>query len=133
MREEMARSDADLVLIIEDNDKAMKLARDILRFHGFGTIEAASGEEGIVLAKERDPAVILMDIQLPGMDGIAALRRLREDAATARIPVLAVTASVMKEDRERMDEAGFDGFITKPFDVDLLAGQVQAAVARCRR
>jgi two-component system cell cycle response regulator DivK len=122
----------ELVLIVEDNEKAMKLARDILRFAGFATVEAASGEEGIALARDRRPATILMDIQLPGIDGIGALERIRDDAATARIPVIAVTASVMKEDRERLDSAGFDGFITKPFDVDLLPDQVRAAITRGR-
>lgn len=115
----------ELILIVEDNDKNMKLTRDLLRFHGFETIEARSAEEGIALARERRPHLVLMDIQLPGMDGVSALRELRQDAATATIPVVALTASVMKEDRERFDKAGFDGFITKPISVKEFPDQVR--------
>jgi two-component system cell cycle response regulator DivK len=115
----------ELILIVEDNDKNMKLTRDLLRFHGFETIEARSAEEGIALARERRPHLVLMDIQLPGMDGVSALRELRQDAATAAIPVVALTASVMKEDRERFDKAGFDGFITKPISVKEFPDQVR--------
>jgi two-component system cell cycle response regulator DivK len=115
----------ELILIVEDNDKNMKLTRDLLRFHGFETIEAGSAEEGIALARERRPHLVLMDIQLPGMDGVSALRELRQDAATAAIPVVALTASVMKEDRERFDKAGFDGFITKPISVKEFPDQVR--------
>ena len=107
----------DLVLIVEDNDKNLKLARDLLRYHGFHTIEATSAEDGIPLAIAHKPHLILMDIQLPGMDGVSALQKLRADAATSAIPIVAMTASVMKEDRERFEGAGFDGFITKPIDV----------------
>ena len=115
----------ELILVVEDNDKNMKLTRDLLRFHGFETIEARSAEEGIALAHERRPHLVLMDIQLPGMDGVSALRELRQDAATAAIPVVALTASVMKEDRERFDKAGFDGFITKPISVKEFPDQVR--------
>ena len=115
----------DLILIVEDNDKNLKLTRDLLRFHGFETIEATSAEDGITLARERRPQLVLMDIQLPGMDGVSALRELRKDAATAAIPVVALTASVMKEDRERFDKAGFDGFITKPISVKEFPDQVR--------
>lgn len=116
---------SDLVLIIEDNDKNLKLARDLLRYHGFDTIEATSAEDGIPLARARKPGLVLMDIQLPGMDGVSALERLRADTATAVIPVVAMTASVMKEDRERFDKAGFDGFITKPIDVKSFPEQIR--------
>jgi len=115
----------ELILIVEDNDKNMKLTRDLLRFHGFETIEASSAEDGIALARERKPQLVLMDIQLPGMDGVSALHELRKDAATAAIPVVALTASVMKEDRERFDRAGFDGFITKPISVKEFPDQVR--------
>ncbi len=115
----------ELILIVEDNDKNLKLTRDLLRFHGFETIEATSAEDGITLARERRPQLVLMDIQLPGMDGVDALRELRKDAATAKIPVVALTASVMKEDRERFDKAGFDGFITKPISVKEFPDQVR--------
>ena len=122
-----------LVLIVEDNEKNMKLARDVLQFHGFATVEATNGEDGVTLARERRPALILMDIQLPGIDGVTALQRIREDAETSRIPVVALTASVMKEDRERFDKAGFDGFITKPIDVKRFPDQVREIAARGRK
>jgi two-component system cell cycle response regulator DivK len=115
----------ELILIVEDNDKNLKLTRDLLRFHGFETIEATNAEEGITLARERRPHLVLMDIQLPGMDGVSALRELRTDPTTAAIPVVALTASVMKEDRERFDKAGFDGFITKPISVKEFPDQVR--------
>jgi len=123
----------DLILIIEDNDKNLKLARDLLRYHGFETIEATSAEDGIPLAVARKPRLILMDIQLPGMDGIAALRKLREDERTARIPVVALTASVMKSDRDRFDAAGFDGFMQKPVEVRTFAAEVRRFCAQGRR
>ncbi|MDP9251690.1 MAG: response regulator [Chloroflexota bacterium] len=120
----------DLVLIVEDNDKNLKLARDLLRYHGFDTIEATSAEDGIPLAIAHKPGLVLMDIQLPGMDGVSALQKLRADASTAAIPIVAMTASVMKEDRERFEQAGFDGFIMKPIDVkafpELIRGYVRA-------
>ena len=123
---------SDLILIVEDNDKNMKLARDLLQYHGFATIEATSAEDGLVLAREKRPALVLMDIQLPGMDGVTALEHLRADGTTNRIPVVAMTASVMKEDRERFDKAGFDGFITKPIDVRAFPQQVRDHIARGR-
>jgi two-component system cell cycle response regulator DivK len=123
---------SDLILIVEDNEKNMKLARDLLQYHGFAVIEATNGEDGIALARDRRPALVLMDIQLPGMDGVKALEQLRSEAATARIPVVAMTASVMKEDRERFDKAGFDGFITKPIDVRAFPQQVRDHIARGR-
>jgi two-component system cell cycle response regulator DivK len=123
---------SDLILIVEDNEKNMKLARDLLQYHGFATIEATNAEDGIALAKQRGPKLVLMDIQLPGMDGVNALAQLRSDAATSRIPVVAMTASVMKEDRERFDKAGFDGFITKPIDVRAFPQQVRDHIARGR-
>ncbi len=121
-----------LILIVEDNEKNMKLARDILQYHGFQTVEATTGEDGVTLAHEKDPALVLMDIQLPGIDGVTALERIRRDAATSRIPVVAMTASVMKEDRERFEKAGFDGFITKPIDVRAFPGQIRDAIAKGR-
>ena len=122
----------DLILIVEDNDKNMKLARDLLQFHGFETVEATTGEDGLVLARERGPALVLMDIQLPGIDGVTALERLREDRTTSGIPVVAMTASVMKEDRERFEKAGFDGFIMKPIDVRVFPQLVRDHVAKGR-
>lgn len=128
----MAGDNGHTVLIVEDNEKNMKLARDILQFHGFATIEATTGEDGVALAREQRPALVLMDIQLPGIDGVTALERIRHEPSTARIPIVAMTASVMKEDRERFERAGFDGFITKPIDVRAFPGQVRDAIARGR-
>jgi len=123
---------SDLILIVEDNEKNMKLARDLLQYHGFATIEATNAEDGVALAREKTPKLVLMDIQLPGMDGVTALAQLRADASTSKIPVVAMTASVMKEDRERFEKAGFDGFITKPIDVRAFPQQVRDAIARGR-
>jgi two-component system, cell cycle response regulator DivK len=105
------------ILIVEDNDKNLKLVRDILRVKGYETIEATTGEDGLVLAASRKPDLVLMDIQLPGMSGIEALTALRADAATAHIPVIAVTASVMQQDRKLIMEAGFDAYLGKPLDL----------------
>jgi two-component system cell cycle response regulator DivK len=107
----------ELILIVEDNEKNLKLVRDVLRHTGYQTIEAGTGEDGIRLAKERGPALILMDIQLPGIDGIVALGQLRADPATRAIPVIAVTASAMTQDRKKIMAAGFDGYQTKPIRV----------------
>ena len=106
-----------LVLIIEDNEKNMKLARDILQAKGYKTVEAETGEEGVKLAKERKPDLVLMDIQLPGINGIEAFRQLRAEAATAKIPVVALTASVTPTDRSQITAAGFDAFISKPISL----------------
>ena len=122
----------ELVLIVEDNDKNLKLARDVLRFAGFRTVEATDGETGVRLAAEHCPALILMDIQLPGIDGITALERIRADAKTSQIPTVALTASVMTGDRERFVKAGFDGFIAKPIDVSAFPRQVSELIARGR-
>ncbi|GIK85196.1 MAG: response regulator [Burkholderiales bacterium] len=108
---------AATILIVEDNDKNMKLARDILQAQGYATLEAVTGEDGVRLARERGPDLVLMDIQLPGISGIEALRQLRADPATASIPVVAVTASVMQTDRRQIVEAGFDGYIGKPISL----------------
>lgn len=116
----------ELILIVEDNEKNLKLARDVLRFHGFRTIEAPDGETGVRLAAEQLPRLILMDIQMPGIDGIEALRQIRADARTKDIRTVALTASVMSGDRERFDAAGFDGFMAKPIDVKAFPDQVRA-------
>ena len=105
------------ILIIEDNDKNMKLARDILNAKAYMTLEAITGEEGVKLAKEKVPDLVLMDIQLPGMNGIEAFRQIRADAKTARIPVVALTASVTPTDRSEINAAGFDAFIGKPISI----------------
>jgi two-component system cell cycle response regulator DivK len=105
------------ILIVEDNDKNMKLVRDILQVKGFETVEAASAEAGLEAARHQSPDLILMDIQLPGMNGFEALKVLRAEAATAGIPVIAITASVMQQDRQAIMRAGFDAFIDKPIDL----------------
>jgi two-component system cell cycle response regulator DivK len=115
-----------LVLIVEDNDKNLKLVRDILQAKGYRTIEAGTGEDGVRLAAEHRPDLVLMDIQLPGINGIEALRRLRADPATAAIPVAAVTASVMQQDRRTITEAGFDAYIGKPIDLKEFLATVRA-------
>ena len=107
----------ELILIVEDNQKNLKLVRDVLQYRGYQTIEAGSGEEGVRLAKARIPDLVLMDIQLPGMDGIAALGELRADVTTRAIPVIAVTASAMTHDRKKIMAAGFDGYQSKPIKV----------------
>ena len=107
----------ELILIVEDNEKNLKLVRDVLQYKGYQTIEAGTGEDGVRLARERGPALILMDIQLPGIDGITALGQLRADPTTHAIPVIAVTASAMTQDRKKIMAAGFDGYQTKPIKV----------------
>jgi two-component system cell cycle response regulator DivK len=107
----------ECVLVVEDNEKNMKLFRDVLQAKGYAAIEATSGEEAVELAAEHLPDLILMDVQLPGMDGIEALGHIRADERTAAIPVVALTAQAMSGDRERFLEAGFDGYISKPVNV----------------
>jgi two-component system cell cycle response regulator DivK len=106
-----------LILIVEDNDKNLKLVRDVLQVKGYSTLEAGTAEDGIRLARERSPDLILMDIHLPGMSGLEALKLLRADAATAAMPVIAVTASVMQQDRKQITEAGFDAYVGKPINI----------------
>ena len=113
------------VLVVEDNEKNMKLFRDILQATGYSPLEATSGEQALAVAAEQAPALVLMDIQLPDIDGTEALERLREDERTARIPVLALTAQAMQGDRERFLEAGFDGYLSKPVDVAELVATVR--------
>ena len=115
----------ELILIVEDNPKNLKLVRDILQVTGYQTIEAETGEEGVRMAQERQPALILMDIQLPGISGIEALQRLRADKVTRAVPVIAVTASVMAQERQKVMAAGFDGWQGKPISVRELLGTVR--------
>ena len=122
----------DLILIVEDNAKNLKLTRDILQFHGFRTLEATTAEDGITLAQLERPDLILMDIQLPGMDGVAALDRLRSDPRTAPIPVVALTAYAMKADHERFLRAGFDDCVMKPISVKELPTQIRACLRTSR-
>ena len=112
------------ILVVEDNEKNMKLFRDVLRATGYRTLEASTGGQALMLAAEHRPALVLMDIRLPDMDGVEALGRLRMDERTASIPVVAITAQAMKGDRERFIEAGFDGYLSKPVDIDELLATV---------
>ena len=122
-----------LVLIIEDNDKNLELVRDILQAKGYRTLEAGTAEDGLEIARGQAPDLVLMDIQLPGMGGIEALKVLRDNPATAALPVVAITASVMKADREQIMRAGFDGFIEKPITVrsflEVVEGVLQTRTA----
>jgi two-component system cell cycle response regulator DivK len=124
------------ILVVEDNPKNMKLIRDVLQATGYRTVEAATGAHALVLAAEHMPALVLLDIRLPDMDGLEALGRLRLDERTASIPVLAITAQAMRGDRERFREAGFDGYLSKPLDISellLTVGQLFAKVTADRR
>ena len=107
----------ELILVVEDNDKNRKLVRDVLQVKGYRVAEAETGEDGVRLARELHPDLILMDIQLPGIDGITAFRQIREDPATATIPAMAVTASVMTQDRKTIMAAGFEAYQGKPLNV----------------
>ena len=118
------------VLIIEDNDKNMKLARDVLQAKGYQTLEAVTGEEGVKLVKEKKPDLVLMDIQLPGINGIEAFRQIRGDANTRGIPVVALTASVTPTDRSAIAAAGFDAFLGKPIDLKEFLDTVKRLVER---
>jgi two-component system cell cycle response regulator DivK len=122
-----------LVLIVDDNEKNLKLARDVLRVAGFRTLEAASGSEGIALADERRPDVILMDLRLPDMDGTDVARKLGEAARTASIPVVALSSLPLDGDGDWLLAAGFAGYLEKPFSVAEFPGQVRRFCARVGR
>jgi len=107
----------ELILVIEDNEKNRKLVRDVLTVKGYRVLETETGEDGLRVARMEHPALILMDIQLPGIDGIETLRRLRAETDTATIPIVAVTASAMTQDRQKIMAAGFDGYQAKPISV----------------
>jgi two-component system cell cycle response regulator DivK len=113
------------ILVVEDNEKNMKLFRDVLGATGYRTLEATTGGEAVEVATEQAPDLVLMDIQMPGVDGVEALRRLRADERTAAIPVLAVTAQAMQGDREHFLAEGFDGYLSKPVNVRELLGTVR--------
>ncbi len=110
------------VLVVEDNPKNLKLVRDVLTYSGFEVIEATSGEDGVRLADEMSPDLILIDLQLPGIDGAEALRQIRMSGT--QVPVVAVTAFAMNIDRKRAFDAGFDGYVEKPISVRALPQQV---------
>jgi two-component system, cell cycle response regulator DivK len=117
------------VLLVEDNEKNMKLLRDVLTAKGYRVLEATTGEQAVELTRVEEPQLILMDVQLPGIDGVEALRRVRADDRTTRIPVLALTAQAMEGDRERFLAAGFDGYLSKPVDIVELLATVAAYVS----
>jgi len=122
----------ELILIVEDNEKNRKLVRDVLQVKGYKTIETETGEEGIRMARESQPALILMDIQLPGMDGIAALKHLRADPKTRDIPVVAVTASAMTHKRDTMLVEGFAGYQNKPISIKDFLAEVERVLEQRR-
>lgn len=104
------------ILVVEDNDKNRMLIRDILLYHGYEVLEAENGKIGVELAKQHLPDLILMDIQMPVMDGFTAIALLKEDPATKSIRMIALTSFAMKGDREKIMAAGYDDYIAKPFD-----------------
>jgi two-component system, cell cycle response regulator DivK len=120
----------ELILLVEDHELNLELARDVLQLHGFRTLEARTAAEGIELARTHRPDLVLLDIQLPDRNGLAVLRQLRQMPETARLPVVALTALAMREDRERLLAAGFDAYLSKPLDVRALPDQVRQACAR---
>jgi CheY-like chemotaxis protein len=120
----------ELIVIVEDNDKSRKLVRDVLAHANYRLLEAESGEEGVRLAREHHPALIVMDIHLPGIDGIEALHRLRAVPETQDIPVLAVTASAMTSERTKIMAAGFDGYESKPISVKKFLAAVREILDR---
>jgi two-component system cell cycle response regulator DivK len=122
-----------LVLIVEDNEKNMKLARDVLQAKGYATVEAVTGEEGVKLAKERKPDLVLMDIQLPGISGIEAFKQIRGNASTKGIPVIALTASVTPTDRTAITAAGFDAFLGKPINLKEFVDTVKRLVEKAKK
>jgi two-component system cell cycle response regulator DivK len=122
----------ELILIVEDNAQNRKLARDLLQVHGYRTIEAETGEDGVAMAAERAPDLVVMDIHLPGISGIDALAKLRAAPQTRAIPVLAFTASVMPKDRSVIMAAGFDAFVSKPINLEMLLATVVTALAQRR-
>jgi two-component system cell cycle response regulator DivK len=119
-----------VLLIVEDNEKHMILVRDILQFKGYETLEAATATAGLQLAREARPDLVLMDIQLPDFDGIAALARLRADPQTQNIPVVAVSASAMPDDEQRIVSSGFDAFLTKPINVKSFIETVERFIGK---
>ncbi|HTK93582.1 MAG TPA: response regulator [Verrucomicrobiae bacterium] len=122
----------ELILVVEDNDKNRKLVRDVLTAKGYRLVEAETGEDGVRLGREQNPALVLMDIQLPGINGIEALRQLRADPATAGIPVIAVTASAMTQDRQKILAAGFDAYQSKPISIRPFLDLVREVLDRPR-
>ena len=122
----------EVILVVEDNEKNMKLVRDVLTAKGYTVVEALTGEAGVKLAQEQVPELILMDYQLPGIDGIEAFRQIRAVAATRHIPIVAVTASAMPEEEAKMKQAGFDGFLSKPINLKQFLATVADTLAKSK-
>ena len=120
----------ETILIVEDNARNRKLLRDVLSHHGYQVLEANSGEEGLALATAQRPQLVMMDIQLPGIDGVETLRRLRDNGGTRAIPVMAVTASVMGQEVQRIHDAGFDDYLQKPVSLKEMLAAVERLLAR---
>ncbi len=123
-------NDSYRILVVEDNELNLKLVRDVLSYAGYDVMEARTGEQGVALAAECCPDLVLMDLQLPGIDGTEALRQLRASPQTQEVPVVAVTAFAMKEDRERAFRSGFDGYVEKPISARELPAQVLSFLQR---
>lgn len=121
---------SQLILIVEDNEKNRKLIRDLLQAKGYQTIETESAEDGLRLAEEKSPALILMDIQLSGMDGITAMKQLKAVPTTKTIPIMAITASAMTHDRQAMLAEGFDGYQTKPFNLTEFLADIERLIGK---
>lgn len=122
----------ELILIIEDNEKNRKLCRDVLQVKGYRTVESETAEEGLKLVEEKGPALILMDIQLPGMDGITAMKQLKADPHSAKIPIIAITASAMTNNRTAMLAEGFDGYQTKPISLKDFLSEVEKVLGSAK-
>jgi two-component system cell cycle response regulator DivK len=120
----------ELILVVEDNEQNQKLARDVLEVKGYRVLIAESAEAGLPMALEKKPDLVLMDIHLPGMNGIEALAKLRAAPETRAIPVLAFTASVMPQDRRQITSAGFDGFLAKPINLKEFLDTIAGALSR---
>ncbi|MBI3714407.1 MAG: response regulator [Betaproteobacteria bacterium] len=118
-----------LILIVEDDEKSRRLMRDVLAFQGYDIVETDRGEVAIALIRTHHPSLVLMDIHLPGMSGVQALQEIRDDGAIAKTPVIAVTASVMDKDREKVRNAGFDGFHPKPLNLKAFLMEVKQFIA----
>jgi len=116
---------SQLILIVDDNQNNRKLARDVLEFAGFSTVEATGGVEAVALTLEHRPDLVLMDIRMPDLSGTEALKLLREDSRTAEIPIVALTSSTMRGDEERFISEGFDGYLGKPISVREFPDQVR--------
>lgn len=121
------------ILVVEDNERSRTLLREVLTSDGYEVIEARNGDEGLKAAKEHNPALILMDIQMPVMEGLACLKQIRENAEIGHIKIVALTSFAMKGDRDKFMEAGFDGYMTKPIDIDQLTESVNGFIGERER